>query len=1095
MQSSKPKVQGALSSNSDVGETIDGVERVQVDDAPRSAAPDSPACDYPELIEVARDHYVIGEEIAKGGMGRVVEARDLRLGRAVAIKELLPRNRDAARRFEREARITAKLQHPAIINIHEAGVWAGGEPFYAMTKVAGRSLDKVVAERATLIERLGLLPNVIAVADALAYAHSQHVIHRDLKPSNVLVGEFGETVVIDWGLAKDLGAPGDPALSLSLKQPAEETLSGSVVGTPAYMPPEQARGEPVDQRADVYALGALLYHVLVGAPPYGGKRSKDVLAQVLAGSPVPVEDREPGAPADLVTIVAKAMHRDPEARYPSASELASDLKRFQTGQLVAAHHYSRVQLLWRWVRRNRLVVAIGVAAAITLAMVGALSVRRIVDERNRAELEQRKDELRRAALLEERGRTELASGRAGPALVNLVGAVRQGHPQGALGFLIADAMRPFEAEVATLPVGPGDVVVAYRPDGQMLATGSSNGEIVVWKLGASPVELLRTKFGAVRALAWSPDGVVLASGGDDGSVRIWRGATLEQTFAPSSGIADLQFSNDGARLLVANLDGVARIWRLADTTAPALVLDPALDRAEPKPELTSARFSPDNRRIATAAVDGSANVWAPGADQFQTPLRGHSASIRVARWNPDGDLVLTASADGTARIWNPTKGKLAVAPMLHDRKASIEDAAWSHDGRRVLTAGADRTARVWELPEIDANASVVTPARLVAQLPHTDTVVACEFSADDRWIATAGRVARVWDAAGQQVAAFEQADAVRTIAFRPDGNALATGTRGGSARVWDVSHGIAGARVDLESPVHAIAVGRDGTVAAGTDDSRVTVWSGGASTVLRKHLGRVFTIAFSPDGTQLVTAGEDAEALVWTLPSETKVREVIGFSAPVRAAAFSADGATVVLGDAAGMLWFASARGPGAPHAMPGLRGGIAALAVATNGNIAGVGPDGSVVVWNARGAVIARTKLGIELSAVAFDPTGSILAVGGNSEVQLAATLVRHALAGADHRGSGRRGPVDRVLSRWIARGHRWHRRGGEDLGCEQGQAPRHARPARRGDRRDRAVLRRRAAVDRIGGRHGARVGRALGQGFGRSGRVHRGASTVAAR
>ena len=249
--------------------------------SPRSAAADSPACDYPDLIEVARDHYVIGEEIAKGGMGRVVEARDLRLGRAVAIKELLPRNRDAARRFEREARITAKLQHPSIINIHEAGVWAGGEPFYAMTKVAGRSLDKVVAERATLIERLGLLPNVIAVADALAYAHSQNVIHRDLKPSNVLVGEFGESVVIDWGLAKDLGGALDPAMSLSLKQQPEETLSGSVVGTPAYMPPEQARGEPVDQRADVYALGALLYHVLVGGPPYTGHRSKDVLAQVL----------------------------------------------------------------------------------------------------------------------------------------------------------------------------------------------------------------------------------------------------------------------------------------------------------------------------------------------------------------------------------------------------------------------------------------------------------------------------------------------------------------------------------------------------------------------------------------------------------------------------------------------------------------------------------------------------------------------------------------------------------------------------------------------------------------------------------------------
>src|ERR1044071_1345030 len=172
--------------------------------------------DYKELLAVERHHYAITREIARGGIGRVFEARDLRLGRQVAIKELLPKNRDAARRFEREARITARLQHPSIIHVYEAGVWPGGEPFYAMPRVSGRSLDKVVAEKQTLAERLGLLPHVIAVADALAYAHNENVIHRDLKPANVLVGEFGETVVIDWGLAKDLGAPFDPVESLRI---------------------------------------------------------------------------------------------------------------------------------------------------------------------------------------------------------------------------------------------------------------------------------------------------------------------------------------------------------------------------------------------------------------------------------------------------------------------------------------------------------------------------------------------------------------------------------------------------------------------------------------------------------------------------------------------------------------------------------------------------------------------------------------------------------------------------------------------------------------------------------------------------------------
>src|SRR5215813_1095753 len=189
-----------------------------------------PHVDYPSLMAVERRHYAISGEIAKGGMGRVLAARDLRLGRAVAIKELLPKNRDLARRFEREARITARLQHPSIIHVYEAGVWNGGEPFYAMTRVAGRSLDKVVAELTTLNERLSLLPTVISVVDALAYAHNEGVIHRDLKPANVLVGEVGETVVIDWGLAKDLTIPGDAKMSMQLRiKPAQgDTNVGSV---------------------------------------------------------------------------------------------------------------------------------------------------------------------------------------------------------------------------------------------------------------------------------------------------------------------------------------------------------------------------------------------------------------------------------------------------------------------------------------------------------------------------------------------------------------------------------------------------------------------------------------------------------------------------------------------------------------------------------------------------------------------------------------------------------------------------------------------------------------------------------------------------
>ncbi len=204
-------------------------------------------------------------EHGRGGLGRVSRARDRELGRDVAIKELLSRGYAGEARFLREALITARLEHPGIVPVHEAGRWPDGTPFYAMKLVSGRPLRELITERATFEERIGLLHHVIAVADAIAYAHGRNIIHRDLKPANVIVGDFGETIVIDWGLAKDLTVIEEAATGGgSLHGPDDGlTDAGSVLGTPAYMAPEQKRGEPVDQRADVFAIGAMLWELCV----------------------------------------------------------------------------------------------------------------------------------------------------------------------------------------------------------------------------------------------------------------------------------------------------------------------------------------------------------------------------------------------------------------------------------------------------------------------------------------------------------------------------------------------------------------------------------------------------------------------------------------------------------------------------------------------------------------------------------------------------------------------------------------------------------------------------------------------------------------
>lgn len=288
------------------------------------------------LPVVEASKYAIQGELARGGMGRIMAARDRHLERDVAIKQLHDVSGNGGR-FVREALLTARLQHPSIVAVHEVGRFRDGAPFLAMKLVRGRSLRDEIQDRTTLESRLELLPNILAVADAMAYSHSQRVIHRDLKPANILIGAFGETVVIDWGIAKELDQSEVALVSRpTVGESPELTEVGTVVGTPMYMPPEQAMGRGVDERADVYAIGALLYHVIAGSPPFEGGDARAVLEQVLTKRPRSFRQRELEVPNDLDAIVRKAMSPRLEDRYRHAGELAVDLRRFQLGQIPVA---------------------------------------------------------------------------------------------------------------------------------------------------------------------------------------------------------------------------------------------------------------------------------------------------------------------------------------------------------------------------------------------------------------------------------------------------------------------------------------------------------------------------------------------------------------------------------------------------------------------------------------------------------------------------------------------------------------------------------------------------------------------------------------
>jgi hypothetical protein len=305
---------------------------------------EAPASEAPALPSgVTR--FQLGRELGHGGMGRVVEAVDKQFSRVVAVKELLSDTPAARARFATEALITGNLEHAGIPSVYERGADDVGRPFYAMRKVTGRTLAALLGDARTLPERLALLPSVLRATQALGYAHERGVIHRDVKPDNVIVGSHGDVVLLDWGIARMRGLTAPPSGPSSGTEEAPSlppgsggTMYGAIIGTPAYMSPEQAAGhsDEIDERTDVFALGAMLYHLLTGRMPYSASTPTEVLELARAARPPDVLSLEPQAPAALAAICARAMARLPSERFRNASELARALVEFESQALSFA---------------------------------------------------------------------------------------------------------------------------------------------------------------------------------------------------------------------------------------------------------------------------------------------------------------------------------------------------------------------------------------------------------------------------------------------------------------------------------------------------------------------------------------------------------------------------------------------------------------------------------------------------------------------------------------------------------------------------------------------------------------------------------------
>ncbi|HET7499462.1 MAG TPA: protein kinase [Kofleriaceae bacterium] len=709
---------------------------------PEDAFDDPDRPERPVLPMVDPIVFAMGDPLARGGMGKITRARDRRLGRDVAVKEVLAPYLRA--RFEREALITARLQHPAIVPVYEAGTWPDGSAFYTMRLVSGGTLDAAIARTTTLEERLALLPHVLALTEALAYAHSRRVVHRDLKPANVLVGEFGETVVIDWGLARDLtggvvgGVAGGVgaviggglagAMDRTVAAPdasadptaADLTQAGSVVGTPCYMPPEQAAGGEIDERADVYALGAILYTLLAGQPPHWdtAERSADrLIAAVQAAPPTPIAELAPRAPADLRAIVERAMARDKAARYPSAKELAEELRRFEAGQLLGSREYTARELIARWIRRHRAAVAVGAVAIAVVAIVGAVSVHQIVVRERQTAHALAESQL-------EQGRQLLAGGDPGQAAPYLAAALAALPDDPVAQRLAATAVRDASRRLARFP----GTAAAFRHDGAELAIGHADGTIAVVDPATGAVRrTLPSLGGAIAALEYSPDGSRLA-------VASVTGAYLRD----ASGDRSVTASDDPASQ-VRFLPGGDRI---AITTATSLTLvgldgaPLALDDRVAQPRALA--VSRDGGRLVAVTLDGTI-AWRT-SDLARVAHVGTDGVLRFAAV-VDRDDVITAGSDGVRR-WRPggevttlypeqivTLSWLGDHELLGDRVVidtatgairefahnSIEATAII-DRTHAITGGYDRALRVWDLERTARPIAVLDPEAATSML-------------------------------------------------------------------------------------------------------------------------------------------------------------------------------------------------------------------------------------------------------------------------------------------------------------------------------------------------------------------------------------------